>query len=134
MNSVITDAVQKDIEEFKNKGLEKIYPFIFIDGIRFKTREDGYSKEVSVYIVLGINLEGRKEVIGFYIGEYETSKMLLNVLNNIKTRGCEQIFVISCDNYQEFQMLLKQNIQIQIFKNVLFIKIEITLNLLITKN
>ena len=86
--SKITDAVQKDIEEFKNKGLEKIYPFIFIDGIRFKTREDGYSKEVSVYIVLGINLEGRKEVIGFYIGEYETSKMLLNVLNNIKIRGC----------------------------------------------
>ena len=78
MNSVITDAVQKDIEEFKNKGLEKIYHFIFIDGIRFKTREDGYSKEVSVYIVLGINLEGRKEVIGFYIGESETSKMLLN--------------------------------------------------------
>ena len=67
-------------------------------GIRFKTREDGYSKEVSVYIVLGINLEGRKEVIGFYIGESETSKMLLNVLNDIKTMGCEKIFVISCNN------------------------------------
>ena len=88
MNSVITVAVQKDILEFKNKGLEKVYPFIFIVGIRLKTREDGYSEQLSVYIVLGINLEGRKEVIGFYIGEYETSKMLLNVLNNIKIRGC----------------------------------------------
>ena len=47
---------------------------------------------------MGINLEGQKEVIGFYIGESETSKMLLNVLNNIKTMGCEKIFVISCDN------------------------------------
>lgn len=54
-------------------------------GIRFKTREDGYSKEVSVYIVLGINLEGQKEVIGFYICESKTSKMWLN---EIKTKGC----------------------------------------------
>ena len=58
--------------------IRKNYPFIFIDVIRFKTREDGYSKEVSVYMVLGINLEGQKEVIGFYIRESETSKMLIN--------------------------------------------------------
>ena len=47
---------------------------------------------------MGINLEGQKEVIGFYIGESETSKMWLNLLNDIKTRCCEKIFLISCDN------------------------------------
>jgi transposase-like protein len=60
--SRITDKILPDIQEFQNRPLSETYAVVFIDGIRFKIREEGFSKEVSVYIPLGINLEGKKEV------------------------------------------------------------------------
>lgn len=71
---------------------------IFIDGIRFKVREESVSKDVSVYVVMGVNLHGQKDVLGYWIGESETSKYWLSVLNDIKLRGVEEILIISCDN------------------------------------
>lgn len=96
--SKITDQILPDIAEFHARPLAKIYPIVFVDGIRFKTREDGQSKEVSVYIVLGINLDGIKEVVGFYIGESETSKYWLSVFTDMKSRGVEQVLIMASDN------------------------------------
>lgn len=72
--SKMTDAIMIDVEAFHSKPLDKMYTFVFIDGIRFKTRQEGYANEVSVYVVLGINTDGHKEVIGYYINESENAR------------------------------------------------------------
>lgn len=96
--SKITDQILPDIQEFHSRRLSRIYPIVFVDGIRFSTREDGTAKEVTVYIVLGINTFGIKEVIGFYIGESETSKYWLTVFTDMKNRGVEQVLIMASDN------------------------------------
>ena len=96
--SKITDKIIFDIQEYQTRRLDKTYSMVFIDGIRFKTREEGYSKEVSVYIVMGINMNGMKEVLGYYIGESETSKYWLTIFNDLKSRGVERILIIATDN------------------------------------
>ena len=96
--SRITDKIIPDIQAFQTKSLQKTYAVVFIDGIRFKIREEGVSKEVSVYIPLGIDLEGKKDVLGFWIGESETSKYWLSVFDDMKQRGLENILIMASDN------------------------------------
>jgi len=96
--SKITDKILPDIRAFQTQPLKKIYAVVFIDGIRFKIREEGSSKEVSVYIPLGITMEGKKEVLGFWIGESETSKYWLSVLDDMKSRGLKKILIVASDN------------------------------------
>ena len=96
--SRITDKILPDVEAFQNKPLQKTYAVVFIDGIRFKIREEGVSKEVSVYIPLGIDLEGKKDVLGYWIGESETSKYWLSVFDDMKQRGLKDILIMASDN------------------------------------
>ena len=63
--SRIADKILPDVQAFQNKPLQKTYAVVFVDGIRFKIREEGISKEVSVYIPLGIDLDGKKDVLGY---------------------------------------------------------------------
>ncbi|MCU9937700.1 transposase [Mycoplasmopsis felis] len=71
---------------------------VFIDGIRFKVKEENRLVEKSVYIVMGYTLEGQKDVLGFWIGESESAKYWMQVLNDLKLRGVQEIFIISSDN------------------------------------
>ncbi|UWV78839.1 transposase [Mycoplasmopsis felis] len=71
---------------------------VFIDGIRFKVKEENRLVEQSVYIVMGYTLEGQKDVLGFWIGESESAKYWMQVLNDLKLRGVQEIFIISSDN------------------------------------
>ena len=96
--SKITDKILPQIENWKSKNLDKIYPFVFIDGMRFKIRSEGVGKEVTCYIILGINMDGIKEFIGYWIDESESSKHWLSIFNEIKSRGVEKIYIVSCDN------------------------------------
>ena len=96
--SRIIDKILPDVEAFQNKPLQKTYAVVFIDGIRFKIREEGVSKEVSVYIPLGIDLEGKKDVLGYWIGESETSKYWLSVFDDMKQRGLKDILIMASDN------------------------------------
>ena len=82
--SRMTDSIMVDVEEFHSKPLDKMYTFVFIDGIRFKTRQDGYANEVSVYVVLGVNTDGLKEVIGYYINESENEWECQILINSAK--------------------------------------------------
>ncbi len=74
MVSKITDSIIPQIKEWQNRPLEAIYPFVFMDAIHYKVREDGQIKNKAAYIVLGVNLDGYKDVFGIWIGENETSK------------------------------------------------------------
>ncbi|WP_416373530.1 IS256 family transposase [Mycoplasmopsis felis] len=86
------------IIEWRNRPLEKEYAMVFIDGIRFKVKEENRLVEKSVYIVMGYTLEGQKDVLGFWIGESESAKYWMQVLNDLKLRGVQEIFIISSDN------------------------------------
>ncbi|UWV84498.1 IS256 family transposase [Mycoplasmopsis felis] len=78
--------------------MEKEYAMVFIDRIRFKVKEENRLVEQSVYIVMGYTLEGQKDVLGFWIGESESAKYWMQVLNDLKLRGVQEIFIISSDN------------------------------------
>lgn len=97
MVSKITDSLLPEIKEWQHRPLESIYPFVFMDAIHYKVRDDGQIKSKAAYVVLGVKLDGMKEVIGIWIGENESSKFWLGVLNDIKNRGVEDILIFSVD-------------------------------------
>lgn len=96
--SRVTDKILPDIQAWLSRPLKKIYPVVYIDGIRFQVKEDNQFIEKSVYIVIGINTEGIKEVLGFWISESESAKYWMSVFNDLKSRGVQQILIICCDN------------------------------------
>ena len=98
MVSNITDQIIPEIKEWQERPLDDVYPFVFIDAVHFSVREDNIVVKKAAYIVLGINSEGYKEVIGIYIGENESSKYWLGVLNELKERGVKDILIMCSDN------------------------------------
>lgn len=97
MISNITDKIIPEMEEWKNKRLESVYPFVYIDAIHFNVKNNGVIGKQAAYVAMGISLLGKKEVLGIYIGENETSKFWMSVFNNLKNRGIKDILVISSD-------------------------------------
>ena len=97
MVSKITDKIIPQINEWKNRPLEPVYPFIFLDAIHYKVREDGQIKNKAAYVVLGVTLDGFKDILGIWIGETESSKFWLGVLNDLKNRGVEDVLIFSVD-------------------------------------
>ena len=95
--SNVTDKILQDIQDWQNRPLEKVYPVIFIDATPFSVREDNRIKKIAAYVVLGITKDGMKEVLSLEIGENESSKYWLGVLNALKNRGINDIMVICAD-------------------------------------
>lgn len=98
MISNITDAVLEEIEEWQERPLDDVYPFVFIDAVHFSVKEDSRIVKEAAYIVLGINDEGFKDILGIWIGENESAKYWLTVLNELKQRGVKDILVMCSDN------------------------------------
>jgi putative transposase len=80
MVSKITDKILPMITEWQSRPLDRIYPIVFLDAIHFKVRQDSRIVNKAAYSVLGINLEGHKEILGIWVGEHESAKFWLNVL------------------------------------------------------
>lgn len=97
MISDITDKLLPEIEAWQNRPLSAVYPIVFIDAVHFSVREDGIIRKLAAYIILGINDEGHKEVLSIQIGENESSKYWLGVLNGLKNRGVKDILVLCAD-------------------------------------
>lgn len=95
--SDVTDKVLPIIEEWQNRPLDSVYPIMFIDAIHYSVRCDGMIKKLAAYIILGINSKGIKEVLSITIGENESSKFWLSVLNDLKNRGVNDVLVICAD-------------------------------------
>lgn len=95
--SNITDKIIPELDEWKNRRLEDVYPFVYIDAIHFNVKENGVVGKKAAYIAMGISKAGIKEVLGIYIGENETSKFWMTVFNNLKNRGIKDILVLSSD-------------------------------------
>ncbi len=97
MVSDITDKMMPQIEDWQNRPLSAVYPIVFIDAIHFSVRNDGIVSKLAAYIVLGINEDGMKEVLSIEIGENESSKYWLSVLNSLKNRGVQDILILCSD-------------------------------------
>ena len=95
--SRVTDRIVPQIEEWQNRTLSEIYPIVFIDAIFFNVRKEKTVQKRAVYIVLGINSDGVKDVLSIEIGDVESSKYWLSVLNNLKNRGVRDIMIICAD-------------------------------------
>lgn len=97
MVSDITDKLLPQIEEWQNRPLSAIYPIVFIDAIHFSVRNDGIISKLAAYVVLGINEDGKKEVLTIEVGENESAKYWLSVLNGLKNRGVQDILILCSD-------------------------------------
>ncbi len=100
--SNITEKVIEKANEWQNRPLDKIYPIIFMDATVLKIRVDRVVKNIAAYIMLGITIEGKKEIIGIWIGENETSKYWLTVLNDIQKRGIQDVLIFAIDGLNGF--------------------------------
>jgi len=100
--SRVTDKVLPQIEEWRNRPLESVYPFVFMDAIHYKVREDGRVVTKAVYCVIGVNQEGYRDLLGLYIGAAESAKFWMQVLTDLQTRGLEDIIIACVDNLSGF--------------------------------
>ena len=107
MVSKITNKILPTIEEWQNRPLDKVYPMVFLDAIHYHVRENNIVVKKAVYIALGYNLEGFKEILGMWVGENESSKYWLLVLNQLKERGLEDVLIFSTDNLPGFTQAIE---------------------------
>ncbi len=100
--SRVTDKILPLVQEWKNRPLEAVYPFVWLDAIHYKVRQDGRVVNKAVYCIIGVNQEGLKDLLGMYVGENEGAKHWLAVLTDLKNRGVEDIFIACIDNLNGF--------------------------------
>ena len=95
--SDVTDKLLPQIEEWQKRPLSEVYPVIFIDAIHYSVRDNNVIRKLAAYVILGINCEGRKEVLSIQVGENESSKYWLSVLNELRNRGVKDILILCAD-------------------------------------
>ena len=93
----ISEKIMPEVTAWQNRPLEKVYPFVFMDAIHYKVKEDHRYITKAAYVVLGITTDGRKDILGVWIGEHESSKFWLNVLNELKSRGVMDVYLFCTD-------------------------------------
>lgn len=100
--SNVTNRIMPVIKEWQSRPLNKTYAVVYLDAIHYKVKQEGHIVNKAVYMVIGIDMDGNKDVLGMYIGEHETSKFWLTVLNELKNRGIEDILICCVDNLTGF--------------------------------
>ena len=95
--SDVTDKILPQIEDRQNRPLDEVYPILYIDAIHYSVRDNGVIRKLAAYVILGINTEGKKEVLSITVGDNESSKYWLSVLNELKNRGVKDILIICAD-------------------------------------
>lgn len=105
--SRITDKIMPAVTEWLSRPLDSMYPIVFLDGIMFKVRKDSKVVNKCVYSVLGINMEGKKDILGVWISENESASFWLSVCNEIKNRGVQDILIACRDNLSGFSSAIE---------------------------
>jgi transposase-like protein len=106
--SRITDAVASDVIAWQNRPLEPVYLVVWMDGIVFKVRENSKVINKTIYLAVGLNRSGLKEVLGMWLGRNESASFWLGVLTDLKARGVEDILITATDNLNGFTETIKQ--------------------------
>lgn len=105
--SRITDVVTKDIVAWQNRPLEPVYLVVWMDGIVFKVRENSKVVNKTVYIAIGLRRDGKKEVLGLWLGKNESASFWMSVLTDMKARGVEDLLITATDNLNGFTNTIK---------------------------
>ncbi|WP_353079750.1 IS256 family transposase [Flavobacterium sp.] len=105
--SRITDSVSNDIVAWQNRPLEPIYLIVWMDGIVFKVRENSKVVNKTIYLAVGLNRDGKKEVLGMWLGKNESASFWLGVMTDLKARGVEDILITATDNLNGFTQTIK---------------------------
>lgn len=105
--SRITDTVSNDIIAWQNRPLEPVYLIVWMDGIVFKVRENSKVVNKTIYLAVGLNRDGKKEVLGMWLGKNESASFWLGVLTDLKARGVEDILITATDNLNGFTQTIK---------------------------
>ncbi|MEC9491120.1 IS256 family transposase [Flexistipes sp.] len=100
--SAVTDKIIPMLKDWQQRPLSRVYPFVWLDAIHYKIKENGRYVNKAVYTILGINIEGKKEVIGLYLSESEGANFWLQVLTDLQNRGVEDILIASVDGLTGF--------------------------------
>lgn len=85
--SDVTDKIMPQIEDWQNRPLDEIYPVVYIDAIHYSVRDEGIIRKLATYVIPGITVDGKKDVLSISVGDNESSKYWLSVLNELKTEG-----------------------------------------------
>jgi len=100
--SIVTDAVTEEVKIWQNRPLDAVYPIVYMDAIRVKARGNGHVVNKAVYLAIGVNLDGAKEVLGMWVSENEGAKFWLQVVTELKNRGLQDIFIACVDGLKGF--------------------------------
>ena len=100
--SAVTDKVIPLLKEWQQRPLESVYPFVWLDAIHYKIKENGRYVSKAIYTILGVNLSGKKEILGLYLSENEGANFWLQVLTDLSNRGIEDILIASVDGLKGF--------------------------------
>lgn len=100
--SAVTDSVLEDVKAWQSRPLERFYPIVYLDALHLKIRQERHVQTRAVYVALGINPEGQKELLGFWIGENEGARFWLGILTELKNRGVEDILIAAVDGLKGF--------------------------------
>ena len=101
--SKISEKIMPEVNDWQNRPLESVYPFVFMDAIHYKVKENHQYITKAAYVVLGITMEGSKDILGIWIGEHESSKFWLNVLTELKSRGVRDVYLFCVDGLVGFR-------------------------------
>jgi putative transposase len=105
--SNVTEAVLEDVRAWQNRPLDAIYPIVYLDALYLKIRDSGHIQNKAIYVVIGVNLEGSKEVLGLWAGQSEGAKFWLQVLTELKNRGVADIFIACVDGLKGFPQAIE---------------------------
>jgi len=100
--STVTDEVMNEVEAWQSRPLDQIYPILYLDAIVLKVRDNGQVKNKALYLAIGINMEGGKEILGMWISVNEGAKFWLSVVNELKNRGVQDILIACVDGLKGF--------------------------------
>lgn len=100
--SRVTSAVMEDVRAWHSRPLDRVYPIVFLDALVTKVRDEGVVKNKSVFLALGVTLQGTKEILGLWIETNEGAKFWLKILNELKSRGVQDILIACCDGLKGF--------------------------------
>jgi transposase-like protein len=100
--SAVTDSVMEDVAAWQSRPLDVVYPIVYLDALHIKVRENRHVQPCAVYVALGIGIDGKKDLLGLWIGESEGSKFWLGVLTELRNRGVHDILIAAVDGLKGF--------------------------------
>lgn len=103
----ITDKILPIVKEWQERPLEEVYAVVFMDAIHYHVRSEGRIVKRAVYIALGIDMNGKRDVLGMYVGENESAKFWLSIMNGLKNRGVEDILIACVDGLSGFPQAIE---------------------------